>query len=604
MAKRVDIGNGYIVEFPDEMSNEDITAHLAKQFPDRVPKAELKPRGNVMESEEHPPAPSVAETLTSLGENVGKGAFNVGGIIGSRINPNYEAERDARAERNPAAATAGYLTGAAAAGGPLARAARAIPGVAAVAGQGVRNVLRLAGVGAAGGAAQAGGEGKDVGLGAAEGAVAGPVGAAVAKGAVKAARGVAGLVSGAARQQNAITALASRISEDPAALQAATDRFRTATGRAPTLAEVVDAGSAEELGKVAEARRSAADTFRARGEKITAERPRAMQTQIESGGPNDTLSNLVTVRKNAMDAAMGRVANRPVHVPAGVLNDIMRDGASVLQRPLRARIADSVQNGTPLTIRDIDNMRQAFSDAADSGQRHVFTDLAGRISLIGSRAEPSYGSALSEYQAFSRGIKGYEHGSKGTLPAELKNPLDIEDARSQEYAAGRNLGVRSRLAQEAGSSERGAVTTANNLRQDAGQAAEMRAALGPRETTALQELGTAETQSATRLAQVTPAQRAPSDEVAADVRNAVERAVAIGGKTLTGYKAHVVSRLLTSASISSDTARRIAEAATDSRNLPDVIAALRRARLNDQQIREVLLPRVAATAGMAAGDVQ
>lgn len=160
------------------------------------------------------------------------------------------------------------------------------------------------------------------------------------------------------------------------------------------------------------------------------------------------------------------------------------------------------------------------------------------------------------------------------------------------------------MATEAGASERGAVQTANSLRQNAGGAGELRGAIGARETARLQAQGAAETTGAKNLAAVAPGSQAPSDETIADVKSAVESAAAVGGKTLTGYKAHVLSRLLTSVSVSKDTARRIAEASTDPARLPAVIQALRRARLNADQIRDIFVPRAGTAAGILTGDEQ
>lgn len=616
MPTRVNIGNGYTAVFPDGMSKDDIKAALLKRHPvtgSEVAKADELPAQTVAESspmakQEVTPKPYDPMQAAYAGvQGVGRGAFNVGGIVGEATDPNYEADRAARAEEYPVESTLGYLGGAVAGGGAVGKVLGLVPGVAPVAGQTVRNMLRFIGQGAVAGGAQAGAEGEDIGTGAAAGAVAGPVAAGVAKAGIGAVRAVGGLLSPSVSNANAIRALAKRIKSTPQELQAAMLRFRSATGRAPTLTEITDAGSAEELGRIAEARISAADTFRGAEQRVTAQRPRDMARQIAAGGPTDNIARLTTVRKDAMDSAMGNIRNVIVRVPPREAERYLDpDVARVLNRDLRGRLAEAATNGTEarLTVKDIDDMRQAFGDAAGTGQRFVFNELADRISNIGARQVPAYGSALSEYKAFSRTIKGFENGSAAKAPTDLNNPLDIADSTTPEYHSGRNVGVRSRLTDEAGASERGAQTTANALRQNAGLADETRGALGARETERLQRLGAAETTGAERLSQASRAPRAPSQETEQSVKNAVERVAALGGHTLTGYKTAVFSRLITKAQLSSVTARKLAEAATDPASLPGVIDALRRAKLSEETIRSVLLPAVSRSAGAAAGGAQ
>src|SRR6185503_13749333 len=173
-----------------------------------------------------------------------------------------EAARDERARRAPLVAGAGYLGGAMASGGAAMKGAQALPVVGRaltpVAGQYARNAARYIVPGAVLGGTQAGAEGEDVGTG----AVLGGAGAAAAVGAVKGAtalgRGVRNLVtplSGGIRQA------AKQINEDPTALALAMTSFRQATGRPPTLVEIIDAGSAENLARIAKVRPRAGTIF-------------------------------------------------------------------------------------------------------------------------------------------------------------------------------------------------------------------------------------------------------------------------------------------------------------------------------------------------------
>lgn len=595
------------------------------------------------------PTTSAAQVAADIGSNIagsayagieglGQGAFGVGdyaGAAGQLLGAQIKGEkitakeafdrakafREAAQADHPIASAVGTGAGVLATAPAFGGAVRAIPGVTrlltpaiAAAGQSLSlgskaaNVARVGAEGGAAAAASAAATGQDPLQAGAEGAVISPVAAKAAQLGLAAGKKIVGLVSSGQAQSNAMEALAKRIGSTPAELRSAMDAFRTATGRPPTLAEIVDSGSAAELGKVADARKVAGDQFNRSAEQITQQRPANMQAQIESRGPTDTVANLTNIREDAMNAAMGRVEHIVVHVPPRDIDRFLDpDAARVLSRDLRARLNQAQISGRPaqLTVRDIDNMRIAFNDAADTGQRHVFYDLANRVGQIGATQVPSYGSALSEYSAFSRGIKGFEHGTKGTTPADLKSPLDIADAQSPEYSAGRNVGVRSRVAQAAGSSERGAVSTANDIRQNAGTATELRGALGARETNRLQAQGQAETQSARNLALTAPGAQATSDETARDIGDAIKTGIAAGGHASATYKAGVLARLVSNAKLSflsNDAARRIAEASTNTARLPGVIDALRRARLNDEQIRAIFSPRAGVAAGTLVGE--
>lgn len=682
---RVDLGNGYLADFPDEMSKDDISAALRKQFGgprasdgtappappsggeppaaqgrSTAPGDAATPSDALTNSRQAPvaetskmagtphPTTSTAQVAADIGSNIagsayagieglGQGAFGVGdyaGAAGQLLGAQIKGEkitakeafdrakafREAAQADHPIASAVGTGAGVLATAPAFGGAVRAIPGVTrlltpaiAAAGQSLSlgskaaNVARVGAEGGAAAAASAAATGQDPLQAGAEGAVISPVAAKAAQLGLAAGKKIVGLVSSGQAQSNAMEALAKRIST-PAELRSAMDAFRTATGRPPTLAEIVDSGSAAELGKVADARKVAGDQFNRSAEQITQQRPANMQAQIESRGPTDTVANLTNIRETAMNAAMGRVEHIVVRVPPGDVDRFLDpDAARVLSRDLRARLNQAQISGRPaqLTVRDIDNMRIAFNDAADTGQKHVFYDLANRVGQIGATQVPSYGSALSEYSAFSRGIKGFEHGTKGTTPADLKSPLDIADAQSPEYSAGRNVGVRSRVAQAAGSSERGAVSTANDIRQNAGTATELRGALGARETNRLQAQGQAETQSARNLALTAPGAQATSDETARDIGDAIKTGIAAGGHASATYKTGVLARLVSNAKLtflSKDAARRIAEASTDPARLPGVIDALRRARLNDEQIRAIFSPRAGVAAGTLVGE--
>ena len=324
-----------------------------------------------------------------------------------------------------------------------------------------------------------------------------------------------------------------------------------------------------------------------------------MPRELERGGVG-TIARLDQLRKEAFDKGMGQIAKSTAAIPPNAPPALRR----LLANNVRTQAANGDNTAETLyargeiDLRTLDNVRQDLNKLALAKPGEGYDKLRDYVTVLGVRANNRYRGLLSEFGARSRQIEGMKAGQAGTKPANLTGS-DRMDAATMEYQVGRAGGTRNRLA-DAASTERGAVTTADKLRQTPKELTE---ALGPYETARLQRLGRAETQSADRLKQVTPKLLAPSDELSADVQAAVEAAAVAGGRTLTGFAIHAARRLVERLRMSAGTARRIAELATDPAQLPAVIAALRRARLTDQQIREVLIP-VGAGAGVAAGGVQ
>lgn len=505
------------------------------------------------------------------------------------------AERAQDREDAPVASIAGDITGGIASGKAVYNTLRSIPRIGAAiiprAGQIGRNLLRLETVGGVTGAANAAGSGEDIATGAEVGVAAAPVGAAAGKAVATVARRAADALPAAVRAQlNAVPAavrtLATRLQTDPVRLAASMQEFRAATGRAPSLVEIMDAGSAEELATIAASRGAAARQFQAAEQSIAEARPATMRARVRQLGPTGTLSEIDATQRDAFNAAIDPIATStitlPPNTPVALRQAIARDVRANAD-PAHAQMLENNQ----ITLRTLDNVRQSLN------ARHLrepglnFNTIAQRLVAL---APQRYRDALTEFGAFERRKLGFRLGDKGQDPGSLEG-ADARDALTPDSGAGRAIGTVSRLAREAGESPSKAVQTARAIGSRSGVGTEA-AGTGMNTQGGLHNLGRAETEGASRLRQVagTGAPRTARDELAETLRNGVERVVAIGGNALTGYKAHVATRLLTAARVSAKTARQIAEMASDPARTAQTIAALRRARLNDQQIREILLP--------------
>lgn len=562
---------------------------------------------------------------------------------------------------HPYANLAGNVLGAAAPGAALAKgvigATRLTGTLALKAAQPVANALRLAGEGAIGGGAYsaiAGGSqgAKDTGTvaGTAEGAVtgggegalaggvAGPVLAGVAKGTVSAFDALT------PASQRAIGVLAGKIGMDAKSLAQTMADFRTSTGHAPTIADVMNAKNvANAAPLIADHQSSAASMLEARDAKAAA-LPQQMQSGIEAGGTTPTplaaTPTLATARvgdlKIAQNAQMNQtmgdrsrpqaLANQPVAVSPQeqvVLNSPLVHLAVRNDPILRQRLGDMNDEigargqSASMTVDDFDRLRNALRsmqtqtlnpNSVNSGHPQLaanYGQAADDVSQIASQQHPQYGQALDAYGRQQDLIAGFEHAQAGKSLYDVPSMGDIRSLDTPEGRAGLELGARSRLAQTAGETESGALSTADNLRQ--GAPSKTLESLPASEGAALKARGAAEAQGMTNYNALSPS--AVPDQGAKTVqglKNVAEGAVALGGHALTGFKAHSIFRLLTAQKVRESTANAIVELLTKASRTPaedaELVNQVNRANLRADQ-RRLILKQMSRGGGAAGAAV-
>lgn len=388
----------------------------------------------------------------------------------------------ASAAAHPLSAAAGDVAGLVAGGGAIsaaAKAAKALPVVGKVAGavgdalalkkgETIKNVGKSVAVGAGLGAADSAGHGGNVDqvlTSAALGGVAGPVVGAAGTKVVKAL---------APASEKAMRLLADRLGEDPDTLMSAYTNFRRATGRNPSMAEVVGLKSAGELRQVAADNpligERAAQVVEA---KTTAPAERTVSAAKAQETPED-INSLVTRRKERMDAAMGPIRDTPVTVDeshVGLLSDRRVRAAVNADPELKDKInsvlekiaADPAATPTDLTVADIDSIRKSLrgrQSAYANPQSNIhnphiadkFGDLADSIGNIAGKAEPKYKAALDQFTSDSNYIKGFQHGSAGRSVADAERPeliraLDTAEGKAGYTTGSREAGAERRLSQ-------------------------------------------------------------------------------------------------------------------------------------------------------------
>ncbi len=455
MPTRVDIGNGYIAEFPDGMSKDDIKSALLKNPLTAKTGAPAEPNqplrtGNPMETQAHGPAPTLAQEAQSFAEGAGQGAFNVGGIVGSRINPDYEAERAARAEQTPISSTLGYLTGAGLGGGALARGVGAVGrGIAGVLGQPVqavaenaglaRRAATVVGLGAAGGGLQAGSEGQDVTTGAAAGGLTAPLlGVPAGKAAVGTARAASRVVSAPARAAAATRLLKSRLNLTTDQLDNALSNFTAQYGREASVSDVLDLeskGMLQDFANKSKNRAFGAEVSREAERRAIVE-PKA--TTGNTGQASDT-SSITTLRGEAMDKAMAPIKSSLVQLPQNINPKLQRAIADNVRANADPAAERALAQGK-ISIQTLDNVRQNLSKKAAAEPGLNYDVLSRQLEGLGTRAEPRYGAALDAFRKDSNAADAFAYGRRGGKQTDVADPALKASLASPEgkqaYAAG------------------------------------------------------------------------------------------------------------------------------------------------------------------------
>lgn len=634
MTITVNTPDGGTAQFPDGTPPDAMTAALKQKFGGPAAQDDGKDFGALFAA-----LHGAADTAT-FGLADRASAAMASGFSHLTGNPLSYDEAYARVKQNAAASAGanplsnvvGQAGGVVAGGGLISGAAKALkaaplvgPAATAVGdamalknGAPYANTLKSAAVGAGFGATDAAGHGGDtdqVGMSAATGAVFGPVLGKVATATIK-------VLSPAATK--AMSLLADKIGESANTLERAFQNFHAATGRVPTMAELVGLKSSGELRQVAANNPLVGEAATQAADAAHAARPSTLPAQIErvTGQPAQDVNALVTARSDRMTAAMRPIRNDPVHVDQSNVTPLYdpRVRAATNGDPaLRAKVAQAVQevedNGSTdlLTTNDIDSIRKSVrgrqsayaNPQATIHNPHTaesYGELAHDITGLatGRNATHPYAQALSQFEEDTHYIKGFKHGMAGKDIGEAADQSLIrslnEPAGQQGYASG----VQSRLATEARSSESGALSTADKLSQRAGTQDQVRDALGPQVSASLRAAGAAETTAADRLSTIAPG--APNPTTKPSLQQAAQAGAAAIGHSPAGIAFHITRAIPgLSKSMSPAVQMKVAQYLLDPTMTQQGINLLRKAGATNADIRRLALA-ISANVGANSGE--
>lgn len=547
MPKRVDVGNGYIAEFPDEMSNDDISAALRKQFGGPEP-AENKPSnlriptlGERVSAGTKAGGRSLFSAVTGVGQ-AALGAGDYAGAVGQMVRSNVrgltgqpdtpedpagflsptDAFQRAQANRQdvqkeyPTNALAGTVLGGIA---TAPRVAAALPNLIPKAGQTLGNIGRVMLAGEAAGGVQGALESPDAPIqgaasGAAIGGVAGPVGAAVAKGVGYAA--TPAVISAA-------KALSKIVQEPPEVIARAITNLKAATGRPVQAQDILDLKQAGRLRELAGANPDlAASTIKA-NEASASARANAYANKTAQGGTGSPAAREEALRTAARQGQTGSPAAReaaltteaaarprqsPVELQTALERQADADFGAVREanlalgpedtsfilddvlpmvpftRAARARIHADVVAGR-LNGGDFDAMRRKLGNIARAKPGEGAYELREELLNRGREALPELETAVTNYRTGSERIAGAELGQRVLTEKDTAGFLESTRRLSDAGREGLVASTRNLLTNMAQGSPTAGDQLARQLAENPGFRTRIQAVLGPEETQAL-----------------------------------------------------------------------------------------------------------------------
>lgn len=541
-----------------------------------------------------------------------------------------QANQAADAARNPVSALVGDIGGMAIGAGKLAelaKAGEAIPGVGKIisavapeAGQPIRNVAKAALTsGAAAGGYTAVDDLARTGTIDPDNVVVNTaVGMAVGPAVTKVGTALANGIQNASTR--AIKVLADKLEETPEVLQKVYDNFKAATGRLPTMAELVGMKSQGELRQLASNSPTIQAGVNNAADTAAAQRSRTLSQIVEdnSGGQTQDINQLTQARKERMDAAMAPLKKQRVDVGTpdmDVLTDprVLAAVRATKIPELRTKLGNVVNDvdeygaSNKLTLDDVDSIRKAVrqqqtnmlnpqSTAHNAQGAQSMGELADKLTQMaaGGDAAHPYAQALQQFEQDSHYIKGFKHGYAGKTIGEASSPDLINSLNEAEGRAGHEAGITSRVAEMAAASPDSATRTADMLANNAGDSANLRVAVGEQKFGTVQRAAQAESKGAEAMRNITG--RVGPEETPFSGREAAQTVAAAASHSPAGLMFHAARAIPSFAKLPGAVQKQIVRYLADPAMTQQGINLLRKAGAREQEIRRLAVA-LSASAG-------
>lgn len=166
------------------------------------------------------------------------------------------------------------------------------------------------------------------------------------------------------------------------------------------------------------------------------------EAAMAARGQDISVGQLRRARTDAFEASIGPIRDTPVQVSKDLLGDT--HVADALRGPKMKDIRIKINDGDPLTVGDVDRMRQKLRDMQKAEPGGPFGDYADQLRDDTAAQLPEYGAALDKYFKDSRYIEGFESGMAGKSLSEVSDKVQLP-----EGVAGHEAGAATRKGQRA-----------------------------------------------------------------------------------------------------------------------------------------------------------
>jgi hypothetical protein len=437
------------------------------------------------------------------------------------------------------------------------------------------------------------------------GAVVGPAGELVVRGAGRGAQAVARRFN---LENSGFQALLRRLNVPPEELERRRQQFRRNTGRDPRLAELLDEDVARDSASLISPSRRASAQAQRETMAAAEDRQESLRSAIQGERRNFAPTQMAERRTRSFDNFMREAGERQVPLSDDVLElledaDVRRlvSGNNALRRRIAEAVSGDDATGA-LSLQDMDTLRRLTRDAARGGGPDAarYQPVSDAFRRNAADSVPDYDQALGEFRRRRVTEEGYDLGR------QVQSPSDVDEfnARLQRAdqglpgapgRAGARVGARQSLARTASESPQAAAQTARRLEVDQGFRERLAEVFGVQDAARLTRAGAAEAQGARSLGALTPRARNTSQEDAQMVQTVIGATVAAGGRASGAMIANVGAQL--AGVVSGDTARatRLANALFDPDMAPQAIRRLKQLGMRNEAIAELYREAARAT---------
>lgn len=430
-----------------------------------------------------------------------------------------------------------------------------------------------------------------------------PVAAPAVRSITRVAQNVAGNSSGL---DPAIKLISSRLKQSPDELKAAVLDFMDKTGQKPTVQDVMSIASQRSVADVAQSQNAAGDVFNTAKQTNEANMPAAITAAVKKGGPSPTTQQVAQAAADENEKAIAPVRDKlvtlpedPEKGPAAVAPKLRRLISNQVTADNDPAAMDALENGQ-VKYNTLYNVRQTLGDLNQKNPGMGYDALRTKLDNMMQEQVPEHANVRSTFENSAKIKAGFEAGRTNQTAAEANTTAEGKSLSAPDSIEAQQGGTRRRLVDQAQASQKSAVGTAYQLAEPTSAAAET-TTLTAKERSGLSDAADRLAKAHTSAVNVAPSSlRSDEAQTAKDIGEMAKTALLAGAHSTSLFKAELMTRVMTRLRVGKDTGRKFAEALTDPDKTQPAIDLLRKARLNEGEIRDIVA-QSAKVAGATGG---